>query len=151
MSDGRPLPMDYDGDGKAEFTVMSAGAWHFFNDDGSYNKGIWVGDVAGDVAVPADYDGDGKEDPVVFRAGAWLFFSFADGTLANAIWTGAPPPSDGSAPLPSPLDYDGDGRVDLTVYSKGPWHFYNADGTYNRGVWTGEVAGDQPLSRRMLP
>jgi aldose sugar dehydrogenase len=148
-----PVPMDYDGDGKADFTVYSGGPWHFFNRNGSYNKGIWIGGVPGDIPVPADYDGNGTEDVVVFRNGAWLFFDFASGAWlsAQSVWTGAPPDANGGAPLPAPLDYDGDGAADFTVYSGGPWHFYNQDGTYNKGVWTGGVAGDRPISRRLLP
>ena len=54
------MPMDYDGDGTADFTQLCNGAWHFYNENGSYNKGIWTGGVAGDLPVPADYDGNGK-------------------------------------------------------------------------------------------
>ena len=145
--------MDYDGDGTADFTQLCNGAWHFYNDNGSYNKGIWTGGVAGDLPVPADYDGDGKENVVVFRAGAWLFFNFTTGAFdaAKSIWTGAPPHWTGGTSLPAPLDYDGDGKMDFTVYSGGLWHFYNSNGTYNSGIWTGGVAGDKALSRRLLP
>jgi hypothetical protein len=148
-----PVPMDYDGDGAADFTVYSGGPWHFFNHNGTYNRGIWTGGVAGDLPVPADYNGDGVEDVVVFRNGVWLFFDFATGAFlpGRSVWTGAPPHWTGGIPLPAPLDYDGDGAVDLTVYSGGPWHFYNFDGTYNRVIWTGGVPGDQPISRRLLP
>jgi hypothetical protein len=148
-----PAPMDYDGDGTADFTQLCNGGWHFYNDDGSYNKGIWTGGVLGDLPVPADYDGDGIDDVVVFRGGAWLFFDFATGAYdaAKSIWTGALPHWTGGTSLPAPLDYDGDGKADFTVYSGGPWHFYNSNGTYNKGLWTGGIAGDQVLSRRLLP
>jgi Subtilase family len=148
-----PAPMDYDGDGNADFTQLCNGGWHFYNDDGSYNKGIWTGGVLGDLPVPADYDGDGIDDVVVFRGGAWLFFDFATGAYdaAKSIWTGALPHWTGGTSLPAPLDYDGDGKADFTVYSGGPWHFYNSNGTYNKGLWTGGIAGDQALSRRLLP
>jgi len=53
--------------------------------------------------------------------------------------------------LPAPLDYDGDRKADFSVYSGGPWRFYNHDGSFNKGIWTGGVAGDQPISRRLLP
>jgi hypothetical protein len=148
-----PAPMDYDGDGTADFTQLCSGAWHFYNDNGSYNKGIWTGGVAGDLPVPADYDGDGKEDVVVFRAGAWLFYDFTTGAFdaTKSTWTGAPPHLTGGTSLPAPLDHDGDGRADFTIYSGGPWHFYNSNGTYNKGIWTGGVADDKALSRRLLP
>ena len=148
-----PAPMDYDGDGTADFTQLCNGAWHFYNDSGSYNKGIWTGGVAGDLPVTADYDGDGTDDVVVFRGGAWMFFNFATGAFdaAKSTWTGAPPHWMGGASVPAPLDYDGDGKADFTVYSGGPWHFFNSNGTYNKGIWTGGVTGDQALSRRLLP
>ncbi len=146
-----PVPMDYDGDGKADFTVYAGGPWHFFNDNGSYNSGIWTGGVAGDIPVAGDYNGIKKDQPVVFRAGAWLYFDFVTGAATYSVWTGAPPHWTGGTSLPAPLDYDGDGRVEFTVFSGGPWHFYNDDGTYNKGIWTGGVAGDQGISRRLLP
>jgi len=46
-----PAPLDYDGDGAVDFTVFSGGPWHFYNDDGSYHKGIWGGGVSGDMFV----------------------------------------------------------------------------------------------------
>ena len=148
-----PAPMDYDGDGTADFTQLCNGAWHFYNDNGSYNKGIWTGGVAGDLPAPADYDGDGKDDVVVFRAGAWLFYNFTTGAFdaAKSTWTGAPPHFTGGTSLPAPLDYDGDGKADFTVYSGGPWYFFNGNGTFNKGIWTGGIAGDRPISKRLLP
>jgi hypothetical protein len=149
----RPVPMDYDGDGAADFSVYSGGPWHFFNDNGSYNRGIWTGGVAGDVPAPADYDGDGDDEVVVFRGGAWLFHDFATGALNTSlsVWTGAPAHWHGGTSLPAPLDHDGDGDADFTVYSGGPWHFFNEDGSYDQGIWTGGAPGDQPISRRLLP
>jgi hypothetical protein len=148
-----PVPMDYNGDGKADFTQLCSGAWHFHNNNGSYNKGIWTGGAAGDLPVPADYDGDGIDDVVVFRGGAWLFYNFATGAYdaAKSVWTGAPPHWTGGITLPAPIDYDGNGKVDFTVYSGGPWYFFNGNGTFNKGIWTGGVAGDQAISKRLLP
>jgi FG-GAP-like repeat len=148
-----PAPMDYNGDGKKDFTQLCSGAWHFYNGNGSYNKGIWTGGAAGDLPVPADYDANGTDEVVVFRGGAWLFYDFATGAFdaVKSTWTGAPPHWTGGTSLPAPLDYDGDGKVDFTVYSGGPWHFFNGNGTYNKGIWTGGVAGDKALSRRLLP
>lgn len=104
-------------------------------------------------AVPADFDGDGTEDVVVFRGGAWLFYDFATGALLSgqSVWRGAPAHFTGGTSLPAPLDYDGDGDVDFTIFSGGPWHLYNDDGSYKTGIWTGGVAADQAISRRLLP
>jgi hypothetical protein len=148
-----PYPADFDGDGKADFSIYSGGPWHFFNPDGSYKKGIWTGGVVGDVAVGGDYDGDGVDDVVVWRAGAWLWYDYATGNYvpAKSVWTGAPAHFTGGTPLPAPVDVDGDGRLEYAVWSGGPWHFFTDNGTYDRGVWCGGVVGDLPVSRRPLP
>jgi hypothetical protein len=46
-----PAPLDYDGDGAADFTVYSGGPWHLFNHDGSYRSGVWAGGVTGDRPI----------------------------------------------------------------------------------------------------
>lgn len=144
-----PVPMDYDGDGRADFTVYSHGAWYFYRRDGSLYKGIWTGGVAGDLPVPGDYDGNGVEEPVVFRGGAWMFYDLSTGSVTKGVWTGAS--SFLGRPLqPTPLDIDGDGKLEFGIYNGGSWVFYNADGTVRVGYWTGGVAGDQPISRRLL-
>ena len=148
-----PYPADFDGDGKADFSIYSGGPWHFFNPDGSYRKGIWTGGVPGDLPVAGDYDGDGIDDVVLWRAGAWLWYDFATGSYvpAKSVWTGAPAHFTGGTPLPAPADVDGDGRLEYAVWSGGPWHFFTDTGTYDRGVWCGGVVGDVPVSRRPLP
>lgn len=148
---GIPIPMDYDGDGRADFSVYQNGAWHFYKDDGTHDKGIWTGGVAGDVPVPGDYHGVGREEVVIFRGGSWLFYSLeTQKQTSDSVWTGANASPD--TPLqPAPLDLDGDGTLEFTVYAGGPWHFFEDDGTYRKGVWTGGVAKDQPISRRQLP
>ncbi len=135
-----PAPADYDGDGKIDLAQLCAGAWHFYNSNGTYLKGIWTGNVAGDRPVPADYDGDGRADVAIFRSGAWLFWSFDTGAATGGVWTGP-----GPGTLPAPADFTGDGRADLSVFANGAWHFYNANGTYIKGIWTGGVVGDVPI------
>jgi hypothetical protein len=145
-----PVPMDYDGNGTTDFTVYVGGPWLFYNSNGTLNKGIWTGGVAGDLAVPGDYNGDGTDEVVVWRSGAWLFFNFNSGVMVNGVWTGAPM-FYGMAAIPAPLDYDKDGGMDYTTYSGGSWLFYNENGALNKGIWTGGVIGDLPISRRYLP
>ncbi len=144
-----PVPMDVNGDGALDYTVYSGGPWFFFNADGSMNKGIWTGGVAGDMAVPGNYDGLGKDEIVIFRGGAWLFYDFTSGALTKGVWTGAP--IFNGTPLPSPLDFTGDGLADFTVFSGGPWFFFKSNGSMNSGIWTGGVDGDLPISNRYLP
>ena len=46
-----PAPLDLDGDGTLEFTVYGGGPWHFYNDDGSYIRGVWAGGLQGDLPI----------------------------------------------------------------------------------------------------
>ncbi len=141
------LPIDLDGDGEADFSAYLGGAWHFYNEDGSYLKGIWTGGHPLDIPVPGDYDGDLKEDIVVFRGGAWLFYDFVTGANTAGVFTGAAS-FNGDPIEPAPIDFDGDGTLDFTVFAGGPWHFFNDNGTYRGGVWTGGLPGDKALSRK---
>lgn len=136
-----PAVLDFNGDGRTDFSQYCNGAWYFYNADGSLNKSIWVGGVAGDVPVPADYNGDGRDEVVIYRGGAWLFYDFATGAFdaARSVWTGG-----GVGCVPAPMDYDGDFRDDITQLCNGAWHFYNADGSYNKGIWTVAAAGALP-------
>ncbi|MEP7011022.1 MAG: VCBS repeat-containing protein [Acidobacteriota bacterium] len=134
-----PAPGDYDGDGDLDFAQLCGAAWHFYNPDGSYIKGIFVG-VTGGKPVPADYNGDGKTDVVLFNGGAWHFYDYSTGAYlaASSVFVG------GNG-LPVPMDYDGDGTADFTQYANGAWHFYNDNGSYNRGLWLGNTPGNVPV------
>lgn len=136
-----PVPGDYDGDGRTEFSLYCGGAWHFYNSNGSYKKGIWTGGVAGDLPVPADYNGDGRDDVVIHRRGAWIGFDYSSGGTAWSVWTG---PGSANA-IPTPVDHNGDGRADFSVYVGGAWHFYRSDGSYLKGIWTGGLSADIPV------
>jgi hypothetical protein len=129
-----PTPGDYDGDGNIDLSLLCLGAWHFYNDNGTYIKGIWTGFVAGDLPVPADYDGDGDTDVAIFRGGTWVFFDYATGLNTSNVWTG------GASGIPLPLDYDGDGRAELSIYASGAWHFYNPATSRCPGTMTGTVS-----------
>ncbi|HET6845286.1 MAG TPA: right-handed parallel beta-helix repeat-containing protein [Anaerolineales bacterium] len=132
-----PAPIDYDGDGITDYSLFCGTAWHFYNDDGTYYKGVWLGSTgSGGTPVPADYNGDGRDEVVVFKAGAWHMWDFATGaySVSGSVWTGYP----GHTGIAVALDYNGDGKSDRSIFSgTGAWHFYNANGSYNRGIWVG--------------
>jgi phage baseplate assembly protein gpV len=46
-----PAPLDYDGDGKADFTVFAGGPWHFFNGNGTLNKVVATSSAVGTQAI----------------------------------------------------------------------------------------------------
>jgi len=153
--DAIPVPMDHDGDSRAEFTIYDRGAWHFFHDDGSYHKGIWIGDTPGNVPVPFDRNADAREDVVLFNGGGWHFFDFATGAYLGGIVTPRPDWGAYTNPRPTPLDFDGDGDFELGIYEVsgglGLWHFFQTGGTLIETIDTGAANGDRPISRRLLP
>ena len=133
VPNGIPLPMDYDGDGTKDFTIFRVGqGWHFLNDNGTYNKGLFIPD-AGAIPVPADYDGDGKDDVVIYRNGTWTKYDFNTGAVVWNVTT-----DNFGDGIPVPMDYNGDGRADFTIFRPGlTWLFYNATGGIVKGIWIG--------------
>ena len=109
----KPVPGDYDGDGKTDFSVYrpSSGEWYVLqSSDGTWGA-VFAWGTASDIRVPADYDGDGRTDRAVWRPsdGVWYIVRSSDG--ANIYKTYGT-----IGDVPSPADYDGDGRADLPVW-----------------------------------
>ncbi len=117
-STDRPVPGDYDGDGRADFAVFrpASGDWYILRSSDGLVSGVNFG-LGTDLAVPADYDGDLKTDVAVFREGAWYYLRSSDGGFVGIAWGIA-------TDKPAPGDYDGDGKYDVAVYrpSEGAWY-----------------------------
>ncbi|MEP6946268.1 MAG: FG-GAP-like repeat-containing protein [Acidobacteriota bacterium] len=121
-----PTHFDFDGDGKADFTVLrpSTTYWYSFRSSDS-QVAVAQFYAAGDIAAPADYDGDGKTDFGVFRPsnGNWYYLSSANGGTYSVHWG-----QNGDIPFPG--DADGDGRADFRIYrpSTSVWYTHLQNG-----------------------
>ena len=136
-------PLDYDGDGKTDATIVrntgggASGAmtWYTRNSATGNVTGTPFG-IASDSFLSGDFDGDGKADIAVWRSGAQgYFYILQSGTNTFRFdafgQTGDDPRMVG--------DYDGDGKTDPAIYRGGAnagspslWA-YRASGGSNAG------------------
>jgi len=104
--------LDYDKDGKADFSIFrqSDQNWYILTSSGGVMVQNW-GDPNQDFLTPGDYDGDGKSDISVYRVttGVWFRLNSSDNTVSVIGWGGL----DGDEPVAR--DYDGDGKTDIAI------------------------------------
>ena len=159
FTSSRPIPADYDGDGRADFALYFPPGSYSGQTQGIHYAVLAAGGVrseynfgnTGDAPIPADYDGDGRADFAIYRASAGLHFVLlSDGSTRRADGFGAP------NAVPIPADYDGDGRADIAMYfppgsfsgqTQGIHYALLAAGGTRSAYNFGE-SGDIPLPRR---
>lgn len=124
---GPKRPVDFDGDGRQDLSVLQFPAagdprpinyLNLNSTTGLFVSGTW-GNAATDFPAPGDYDGDGRDDLAYYRNGAtagaqseFFVLRTSTGTLQYYAW-GV------SGDQPIARDYDGDGATDVAVFRRG--------------------------------
>lgn len=102
--------IDYNGDGKADFSIFRPenNTWYIMTGSGFIFQQFGISNS--DYMTPGDYDGDGKGDIAVWRDtdGIWYWLNSSDNTFSGVSFglTGDQPVA---------RDYDGDGKTDHAV------------------------------------
>lgn len=124
MQGDKPVPGDFDGDGKTDFSVFrpSDHIWYVWRSSTNDYYGWNFGDTT-DIPTQADFDGDGKTDTAIYRPetnGTGTWWIWKSGTAsAYAISWGA------DSDIPGAADFDGDGIADVGVYRPGDGYYYS--------------------------
>jgi hypothetical protein len=124
-----PVPGDYDGDGKTDFSIFRpdsvnhTGTWYvLYSSNSSWTAVQWGADT--DKVAPADYDGDGKTDIALWREsnGTWYILKSSDNTAIYPVFGT-------SGDMVAPGDYDGDGKADVGIWRDSNKTFYSLNST----------------------
>ncbi|MBA3353321.1 MAG: VCBS repeat-containing protein [Blastocatellia bacterium] len=110
--DSVSLTVDFDGDGRSDFSTARYNAevlWRIVpSTTNILQETRWGSSTLGDFFAAADYDGDTRMDIAVFRAGVWHILQSSNGAYRQEYWGTA-------GDVPAATDFDRDGIADLTI------------------------------------
>jgi CHRD domain/FG-GAP-like repeat len=123
---GVKRPVDFDGDGRQDYSVLRFPAvspqpityWNNNSTTGT-QLGIVFGDAATDFPAPGDYDGDGKDDVAIYRSGATAGAQSDFWILRSSDNVGIRIPFGLNGDQAVNRDFDGDGKTDLAIFRRG--------------------------------
>src|SRR4030095_4575809 len=110
--DSVSLTVDFDGDGRSDFSSARYNAevlWRIIPSlTGVLKETRWGSSTLGDFFAAADYEGDGRMDIAVFRAGVWHILLSSTGTYTQDY-------GGTTGDVPVLADFDRDTKADVTI------------------------------------